>query len=98
MEKENIKQYRTVKQKHSDVLLLFRGEDTYEAFEDDAVEVSRTLNIPLKEEDGVRYTSFPAYEIGNSLRALVKRYTKTKRVAICERTVEPKQKRITEKV
>ena len=40
-------QYHSIKEQHPDEVLFFRLGDFYEMFNDDAVEVSRLLNLTL---------------------------------------------------
>ncbi len=42
-----MQQFRELKQKHTDALLLFRCGDFFETYEDDAVEASNVLGITL---------------------------------------------------
>ena len=43
------KQYNSIKVKYPDALLLFRVNDYYECFNEDAVIISQILDIPLTE-------------------------------------------------
>lgn len=81
-----IRQYLDLKAKHKDEILFFRLGDFYEMFFDEAVEVSRILNLTLtKRVDvpmcGVPYHASKVY-IARLLRA-------GKKVAICEQVTEP---------
>ena len=44
-------QYREIKEKHDDCVLLFRVGDFYETFFEDAIDISRLLNIALTTRD-----------------------------------------------
>ena len=42
-----MRQYRQVKEKYPDMILLFRMGDFFETFEDDAITASKVLGITL---------------------------------------------------
>ncbi|MCM1222547.1 MAG: hypothetical protein NC548_49565 [Lachnospiraceae bacterium] len=88
-----LKQYHEMKRKHPDAILLFRVGAFYETFGDDAIEVSRILNIALTRQSKgrrcVELTGFPHRALDSYLPKLVRA---GKRVAICEHFVGPKQK------
>jgi DNA mismatch repair protein MutS len=87
-----MKQYRQIKQKYPDTLLLFRMGDFFETFEEDAVTASKILGITLtKRANGkassVPLAGFPHHSLDNYLPKLVKAGL---RVAVCEQMEDPK--------
>jgi len=85
-------QYRKVKEKYPDMILLFRMGDFFETFEDDAVITSKVLGITLtKRSNGAAsetpLAGFPHHALDNYLPKLVKAGY---RVAICEQLEDPK--------
>ncbi|MGM9522429.1 MAG: DNA mismatch repair protein MutS [Oscillospiraceae bacterium] len=89
-----MRQYMSIKEKHSDCILFFRLGDFYEMFEDDARTVSKELDLVLTTRDrnkedpdervpmcGVPYHSSEAY----IARLIAKGY----KVAICEQMEDP---------
>ncbi len=79
-------QYQEIKSKYDDSILLFRVGDFYETFFDDAVEVSRLLNIALTSRDKNKANPIPL--AGVPFHAAENYVTKLlaagKQVAICE--------------
>ena len=89
-----MKQYKEMKKKHPDAILLFRVGDFYEIFGKDAVEASEILGITLtRRQTGVdsriELAGFPHHALDVYLPKLVRA---GKRVAICEQLEDPKQK------
>ncbi|MGF7108470.1 DNA mismatch repair protein MutS [Treponema pedis] len=89
-----MRQYFDIKSKHKDEILFFRLGDFYEMFYDEAVEVSRLLNLTLTKRAevpmcGVPYHAAKIY-ISRLLRA-------GKKVAICEQITEPVAGGLTER-
>ncbi len=87
-----MRQYRKVKEKYPDMLLLFRMGDFFETFEDDAITTSKVLGITLtKRANGaaseVPLAGFPHHALDNYLPKLVKAGY---RVAVCEQLEDPK--------
>src|SRR5512137_823214 len=85
-------QYRKVKEKYPDMILLFRMGDFFETFENDAVIASKVLGITLtKRSNGaaseVPLAGFPHHALDNYLPKLVKAGY---RVAVCEQLEDPK--------
>ncbi len=81
-------QYQSIKDEYKDAVLFFRLGDFYEMFNDDAIEVSRLLNLTLTHRGdnpmcGVPYHASKIY-IARLLRL-------GKRVAICEQVTTPAQ-------
>lgn len=92
-----IKQYNDLKQKHPDVLLLFRCGDFYETYKEDAVKASNILGITLTkhskrmDEEGkpLKMAGFPYHALDTYLPKLIRA---GERVAICDQLESPRQK------
>ena len=83
-----IRQYREIKAKNQDKILLFRVGDFYELFFDDAIIGARELEITLTARDkGVPLAGFPYHALNSYLGRLIERGYK---VAICEQVEDPK--------
>ena len=81
-----IRQYLSIKEKYKDAILFFRLGDFYEMFFDEAVEVSRILNLTLTKRNnvpmcGIPYHAYKVY-VARLLRA-------GKKIAICEQVSDP---------
>ena len=81
-----VRQYLSIKEKYKDAILFFRLGDFYEMFFDEAVEVSRILNLTLTKRNnvpmcGIPYHAYKVY-VARLLRA-------GKKIAICEQVSEP---------
>ncbi|MDW7652078.1 MAG: DNA mismatch repair protein MutS, partial [Bacillota bacterium] len=88
-----IRQYREIKEKNEDKILLFRVGDFYEMFFDDAKTGARELEITLTsretgKDNHVPLAGFPYHALNTYLGRLIERGYK---VAICEQTEDPKQ-------
>lgn len=83
-----MKQYRDLKAKHPDTMLLFRCGDFYETYEDDAKECAKVLGITLtkRQSDGVAMAGFPHHALDAYLPKLIRT---GHRVAICEQLDPP---------
>ncbi len=79
-------QYREIKSRHEDCVLLFRVGDFYETFYEDAVEVARILNIALTTRDKNKPNPIPLAGVPfHAAETYVTRLLSAgKRVAICE--------------
>lgn len=87
-----MRQYRKIKEKYPDTVLLFRMGDFFETFENDAITTSKVLGITLtKRANGaasdVPLAGFPHHALDNYLPKLVKAGY---RVAVCEQLEDPK--------
>ena len=84
-----MRQYRKVKEKYPEMILLFRMGDFFETFENDAIITSKVLGITLtKRSSGdVPLAGFPHHALDNYLPKLVKAGY---RVAVCEQLEDPK--------
>lgn len=85
-----IEQYRQLKEKHPDALLLFRCGDFYEAYDDDAQICAKTLGITLTKRifDNTRMAGFPHHALDTYLPKLVRAGY---RIAICESVENQRQ-------
>ena len=83
-----IETFKMLKEKHSDVLILFRVGDFYESFFDDAKKVSEVLGVTLTEnkKNDIFITSFPTQSLDTYLPKLIRAGL---RVAICDDISEP---------
>lgn len=81
-----MKQYRDLKERHSDCLLFFRLGDFYELFFEDAVETSRLLNITLTKRQTAPMCGIPYHAVDSYLGRLTRL---GKKVAICEQLSDP---------
>ncbi|MDR2362865.1 MAG: DNA mismatch repair protein MutS [Spirochaetaceae bacterium] len=79
-------QYRRIKREHQGEVLFFRLGDFYEMFADDALEVSRLLNLTLTSRNGLPMCGIP-YHAARSYIARLLRLGK--KIAICEQLTEP---------
>jgi DNA mismatch repair protein MutS len=87
-----MQQYREIKSRHHDAILLFRMGDFYEMFFDDAVTASRVLGLTLTARNNggaaeVPLAGVPVRAVSEYVRRLVERGFK---VAICEQVEDPK--------
>ena len=87
-----MQQYREIKSRHQDAILLFRMGDFYEMFYEDAEVASRVLGLTLTSRNNggaaeVPLAGVPAKAVNDYLRRLVRQGF---RVAICEQVEDPK--------
>ena len=83
-----MEQYKALKKNYSDALLLFRKGNYYIAYSDDAVTLSKKLDLEIKAEKNhyenektpLRSASFPASSLDGNLPKLIRSGS---RVAIC---------------
>ena len=89
-----MQQYLEIKQEHQDKILLYRMGDFYETFFEDAVRMSKELEITLTARDcgsvigKIPLAGIPAKAVDVYLEKLVQKGIK---VAICEQLEDPKQ-------
>lgn len=89
-----MQQYLEIKRLHQDVILLYRLGDFYETFFEDAVTMSRELELTLTGRDAgpilgrVPLAGVPAKAVDNYLEKLIE---KNYKVAICEQLEDPKE-------
>ena len=81
-----MKQFKKLKEKHPDRLLLFRCGDFYETYEEDAEASAKILGITLtkRSDDGTRMAGFPHHALDTYLPKLIRA---GKRIAICDATM-----------
>jgi len=87
-----MQQYREIKSKHQDAILLFRMGDFYEMFYEDAQVASRVLGLTLTSRNNggaaaVPLAGVPVKAVNEYLRRLVQQGF---RVSICEQIEDPK--------
>ncbi|NLM51918.1 MAG: DNA mismatch repair protein MutS [Firmicutes bacterium] len=83
-----IRQYKEIKAKNKDKILLFRVGDFYELFFEDAEIGARELEIALTSRDkNVPLAGFPYHALNTYLGRLIEKGYK---VAICEQVEDPK--------
>ncbi len=88
-----MRQYRGIKERYPDTILLFRLGDFYETFGDDAVRTAQACGITLtKRNNGggsaIPLAGFPHHQLDVYLPKLVRG---GHRVAVCEQLEDPKQ-------
>jgi DNA mismatch repair protein MutS len=82
-----MQQYQDAKDKHPGTILLFRMGDFYELFGDDAVLVSKQLQLTLTSRDKqMPMAGFPHHAVEPHLRKLIEL---GHRVAICDQMEDP---------
>src|ERR1041385_5142490 len=87
-----MQQYREIKARHQDAILVFRMGDFYEMFYEDAEVASRTLGLTLTSRNNggaseVPLAGVPVKAAGEYLKRLVQQGF---RVSICEQTEDPR--------
>ena len=80
-----MKQYRSVKQNYKNEVVFFRLGDFYEMFDDDAVEVSRLLNLTLTHRAGQKMCGIPYHAAKVYIARLLRL---GKKIVICEQVGE----------
>jgi DNA mismatch repair protein MutS len=76
-----MQQYHAAKERHPNMLLLFRIGDFYEAYGDDAWTLARAIGTGLTTREKTVMAGFPHQALENYLRVLLKA---GHRVAICD--------------
>lgn len=87
-----MRQYRQIKQRYPDTIVLFRLGDFYETFEDDAAITAQVCGIALTRRNNgaagdVPMAGFPHHQLDTYLAKLVRAGY---RVAVCEQLEDPK--------
>lgn len=91
-----LKQFDDLKKKHPDALLLFRRNDLYEIYREDAVKAAAILATEITnliipgEKASLKMTSFPFTELDRNLPKLIRAGA---RVAICDALETPRQQK-----
>lgn len=86
-------QFRTLKAKHPDAVLLFRCGDFYETYMEDAITAAQVLGITLTQRSNkgkgaaIEMAGFPYHAIDNYLPKLIRSGF---RVAICDQLEDPR--------
>lgn len=91
-----IKQYKEMKQKHPDAVLLFRVGEFYEMLSEDAIDASEILGITLTRRangnaPSIKLAGFPHHALDTYLPRLVRA---GRRVAICEQLEDPRTQKL----
>ena len=81
-------QYDRVKAEYPDAILFFRLGDFYEMFNNDAIEVSRLLNLTLTQRQSAPMCGIPWHASRNYITRLLKAGRK---IAICEQIGSPQK-------
>ncbi len=81
-------QWHACKQAAGSALLLFRLGDFYEAFYDDALLISKVLELTLTKRQDVPMCGVPVHTCDNYIDKLV---SKGYRIAVAEQTEDPKK-------
>lgn len=58
-----IEAYKFYKSEYAHGLVLFHIQSRFEAYEDDAIQLGAVLNLPVHLQEGVKFCSFPDYEL-----------------------------------
>ena len=87
-------QYLSIKDEHKDEILFYRLGDFYEMFNNDAIEVSRLLNLTLTHRGSAPMCGIPFHAVKIYIARLLRC---GKRIAICEQIGEPNGKTLTER-
>lgn len=89
MEEENLTpmmiQYRSIKSKYKNEVVFFRLGDFYEMFDDDAVEISRLLNLTLTHRASQKMCGIPFHAAKVYIARLLRL---GKKIVICEQVGE----------
>ena len=89
-----MRQYQSIKDEYKDDILLFRLGDFYEMFNDDAIEISRLLNLTLTHRGSQPMCGIPHH----AAKSYISRMLRCgKKVAVCEQVSEPTGKGLTER-
>jgi DNA mismatch repair protein MutS len=79
-------QYNKIKAENMDKVLFYRLGDFYEMFDDDAIEVSRLLNLTLTHRGKTPMCGIPYHASTAYIKRLL---DEGKKIAICEQTEDP---------
>ena len=84
------RQFKELKKKYSNALLLFREDDTYCSYEEDADALHEVLDLPLLFWNGIKAAGFPHHALDMMLTKLVRAGY---RVAVCDPLTDPAKAR-----
>ncbi|MCM1320562.1 MAG: DNA mismatch repair protein MutS [Bacteroides sp.] len=87
-------QYRAIKEQYKDEVLFFRLGDFYEMFDEDALEISRLLNLTLTHRAGNPMCGVPYHSAGSYIGRLLRF---GKKIAVCEQVGMPSGKGLAER-
>ncbi|MDR1785820.1 MAG: DNA mismatch repair protein MutS [Spirochaetaceae bacterium] len=87
-------QYQSIKEQHPGEVLFFRLGDFYEMFNEDAVEVSRLLNLTLTQRQGRPMCGVPFHAAKVYIARLLRA---GKKIALCEQIGDPRGKGLTDR-
>ena len=90
-----VRQYMEIKKEHQDKVLFFRLGDFYEMFNEDAIEVSKLLNLTLTHRGTMPMCGIPYHAAKNYLKRLLEY---GKKVALCEQFMSDDKKLCTRSV
>ncbi|MBP9722806.1 MAG: DNA mismatch repair protein MutS [Gammaproteobacteria bacterium] len=90
-----MQQYWQIKNQYLDYYLFYRMGDFYELFHDDAITVSKLLDLTLthrgsSNDKPIPMAGVPFHAVDNYLAKLIKNPKSTKSIAICEQISDPK--------
>lgn len=89
-----MQQYLSIKAQHKDAVLFFRLGDFYEMFDEDAIEVSRILNLTLTQRTGSPMCGIPYH----ASRIYIARLLRAgKKIAVCEQMADAVPGELTER-
>lgn len=89
-----MQQYMSLKSQHKNEVLFFRLGDFYEMFFEDAVEISRLLNLTLTHRGTAPMCGIPYHAAKIYIARLLRL---GKKIVICEQVGDPKAKGLTER-
>ena len=89
-----MQQYVNIKSEHKNEVLFFRLGDFYEMFFEDAVEISRLLNLTLTHRGPAPMCGIPYHASKIYIARLLRL---GKKIVICEQVGDPKAKGLTER-
>lgn len=84
-----MKQFKELKKKHPDAILLFRCGDFYECYGEDSKAVAEVCGLQLTTSGETAMAGFPHHALDTNLPKLIRA---GKRVAICDQLEKPKPK------
>ena len=82
------KQFKEMKKKHPDALLIFRVNDFYEIYDEDAEKAAKILNLTITKRGKKMLCGFPYHALDSYLPKIIHA---GHRVAICEQLDDPKR-------
>ncbi len=77
----NLTTYRDARQRHPNMLLLFRAGDSYELYGEDAETAAKLLGLSLTTQQGIPMAGFPHNALESHLHVLLRA---GQRVAVCD--------------